>query len=56
MLIPLYNAPVWGDQFNCLCSNAEGFANADEAPGKCRIKCPNSNKYRGVFELILGLT
>ena len=46
VLISLYNAAIWGDQFNCICSNPEGFANADEAPGKCRIKCPSSNKYK----------
>ena len=48
VLISLYNAAIFGDQFNCICSNARGFANAEKAPGKCRIKCTGSNGYMQV--------
>jgi hypothetical protein len=46
VLVSLYNAVVWGDQFNCICSNEKAFVNTTAvAAHKCKIPCPGTKKY-----------
>merc|ERR1712107_762486 len=44
LLISYYNALLFGDKFNCMCTNGENLSNTTQLSDmECDVQCPYSN-------------